>query len=136
MIGSPSTYRLRKVQGRTNRHIPIKKSVHFNRRLGIPWKHEIAKKKTGKSRVVPRTRVVTPRVSPAAKDNPTPLCWEKLRINITMLSTSNVVKSVSDAIQVEMTTAGGNTSQRTPANHPASVEVSRLPRNNKRRATQ
>src|SRR5262249_55270118 len=104
MIGSPSTYKLRKVQGRTNRHIPIKKSVHFNRRLGIPWKHEMAKKKTGKSWVVPRTRVVTPRVRPAAKDNPAPPCWDKLRINMTMLSTSNVVNSVSDVTQVEMTT--------------------------------
>src|SRR4029453_12541733 len=136
MIGSPSTYRLRKVQGSTNRHIPIRKNVHFNRRLGIPWKYEIAKKKIGKSWVVPRTRVVTPRARPAAKDKPTPPCWDKLRINMTMLSTSNAVKSVSDVTQVEITTAGGNTSQRTPANHPASIEVSRLPRNNKRRATQ
>src|SRR5436190_5128024 len=113
------------VHGRTSRHIPAKKSVHFNSRLGIPWKHESAKKKTGKSWVVARTRVATPRVRPAAKDNPIPLCCEKLRISSTTLNTSKVVKSGSDATQVEITTAGGNISQRTPANHPASSEVSR-----------
>src|SRR5262245_54974800 len=136
MIGSPSTYRLREVQGRTNRHRPTKKNIHFNRRLGIPRQHKVARKKTGKNWVVPRTRVVSPRARPAAKDNPTPTCWDRPRANITMLSVSNAVKSVSDVIQVEMIMAGGNTSQRMPANHPALSEVSRLPRNNRRSATQ
>src|SRR5215475_13294715 len=110
MIRSSSTYILRKVHGRTNNHIPATKSVHLTRRWEMPRKKTMTKKKKGKYKVVPRTKVASPRIRPATKDHPIEARSDKLAANIATLNTSKVVNKVSAVTHVAMTTAGGKMS--------------------------